>query len=362
MKRSHFCLTIVLLLLLIMSACRNTPAKSGKIQCDSETPTGSKSHDGNQTANSGDLYTPVTTENEIRALYALDYTDDPTNPPILSVTAYKGDFLVQRGWEGSGQWLDWVYGKSGIRYEMMYLDEPLLDLKILRKAAVKAVIGGPNSYNGVPSFPHVETATLDFICDEQGIPLDCFPYSGYGTSVSSTYWADSGETYYMGMQERREAVRSAQIDAGGVTVAFAPLADGSDFTAAYCEIPYTKISFPENGIVIFVRFHNTFLDSGELADGVTTDYLKIYGSLYPEDFPAGELTGNCLLIEKAEITQEKNDVVLTITLNVDRLSETPLGDEGFFQYTADRSYTGMGDVGPYFHIQIRVADDFSRLS
>lgn len=196
MKRSHFCLTIVLLLLLIMSACRNTPAKSGKIQCDSEAPTGSKSHDGNQTANSGDLYTPVTTENEIRALYALDYTDDPTNPPILSVTAYKGDFLVQRGWEGSGQWLDWVYGKSGIRYEMMYLDEPLLDLKILRKAAVKAVIGGPNSYNGVPSFPHVETATLDFICDEQGIPLDCFPYSGYGTSVSSTYWADSGETYY----------------------------------------------------------------------------------------------------------------------------------------------------------------------
>ena len=191
MKRSHFCLTIVLLLLLIMSACRNTPAKSGKIQCDSEAPTGSKSHDGNQTANLGDLYTPVTTENEIRALYALDYTDDPTNPPILSVTAYKGDFLVQRGWEGSGQWLDWVYGKSGIRYEMMYLDEPLLDLKILRKAAVKAVIGGPNSYNGVPSFPHVETATLDFICDEQGIPLDCFPYSGYGTSVSSTYWADS---------------------------------------------------------------------------------------------------------------------------------------------------------------------------
>lgn len=93
---------------------------------------------------------------------------------------------------------------------------------------------------------------MDFICDEQGIPLDCFPYSGYGTSVSSTYWADSGETYYMGMQERREAVRSAQIDAGGVTVAFAPLADGSDFTAAYCEIPYTKISFPETEMLFLL--------------------------------------------------------------------------------------------------------------
>ena len=75
----------------------------------------------------------------------------------------------------------------------------------------------------------------------------------------------------MGMQERREAVRSAQIDAGGVTVAFAPLADGSDFTAAYCEIPYTKISFPENGNVIFVRFHTG------LGGGVDDTILKIGG-------------------------------------------------------------------------------------
>lgn len=108
--------------------------------------------------------------------------------------------------------------------------------------------------HAVPSFPHAETATLDFICDEQVIPLDCFPYSDYRTSVSSTYWADSGETYYMGMQERREAVRSAQIDAGGVTVAFAPLADGSDFTAAYCEIPYTKIILLWTSIHIIALF------------------------------------------------------------------------------------------------------------
>ena len=35
-------------------------------------------------------------------------------------------------------------------------------------------------------------------------------------------------------------------------------------------------------------------------------------SLYPEDFPAGELSGSCVLIKKAEITQEGNNVVLTL--------------------------------------------------
>ena len=90
MKRSHFCLTIVLLLLLIMSACRNTPAKSGKIQCDSEAPTGSKSHDGNQTANSGDLYTPVTTENEfvLCTLWIIQMTHQSSDSVC---NGYKGD-------------------------------------------------------------------------------------------------------------------------------------------------------------------------------------------------------------------------------------------------------------------------------
>lgn len=161
----------------------------------------------------------------------------------------------------------------------------------------------------------------------------------------------------MGMAGRREAVRSAQIDAGGVTVAFAPLADGSDFTAAYCEIPYTEVSLPENGNVLFVTFHDTFLDSGELADGVTGEFLHSYGSLYPEDFPAGELSGSCVLIQKAEITQEGNNVVLTLTLDTDRLSEDPLGNgDGYFQFTAGTGCTGVADNGPYFRLQLRITN------
>ena len=238
---------------------------------------------------------------------------------------------------------------------MLCLYEPLLNCEIQGQASVEVVTGGPNTFNGVPGFPHVENVSLSLIYDEQGMPLDYDPYASGGINASETYWANAGESYSMGMAGRREAVRSAQIDAGGVTVAFAPLADGSDFTAAYCEIPYTEVSLPENGNVLFVTFHDTFLDSGKLADGVTTDYLHSYGSLYPEDFPAGELSGSCMLIKKAEITQEGNNVVLTLTLDTDRLSEDPLTDgDGYFQFTAGTEYTGIADNGPYFRLQLRI--------
>ena len=253
--------------------------------------------------------------------------------------------------------LDWVYGQSGIRRRLLFLYEPLLNCNIKGQASIEVVTGGPNSINGVPGFPHVENVSLNLVYDEQGMPLDYDAYGSGATSSSDTYWAGAGESYYMGMQGRREAVRSAQIDAGGVTVAFAPLADGSDFTAAYCEIPYTEVSLPENGNVLFVTFHDTFLDSGELADGVTVESLHSYGSLYPEDFPAGELSGSCMLIQKAEITQEGNNVVLTLTLDTDRLSEDPLGNgDGYFQFTAGTGCTGVADNGPYFRLQLRITN------
>ena len=253
--------------------------------------------------------------------------------------------------------LDWVYGQSGIRRRLLFLYEPLLNCNIKGQASIEVVTGGPNSINGVPGFPHVENVSLNLVYDEQGMPLDYDPYASGGVNGSETYWANAGESYSMSMAGRREAVRSAQIDAGGVTVAFAPLADGSDFTAAYCEIPYTEVSLPENGNVLFVTFHDTFLDSGELADGVTGEFLHSYGSLYPEDFPAGELSGSCVLIQKAEIAQEGSNVVLTLTLDTDRLSEDPLGNgDGYFQFTAGTGCTGVADNGPYFRLQLRITN------
>ena len=347
MKKT-FAFLSALLLLISLASCGAAPAQKEE-----------KTDSGNSSPASApdDTPTPVTTEEEVRALYAPDYEKDSTDPPILEIIPYEGDFLVRRGWENDSQWMDWVYGQSGIRRRMLCLYEPLLNCEIQGQASVEVVTGGPNAFNGVPGFPHVENVSLNLIYDEQGMPLDYNPYSSGATSSSDTYWAGAGESYYMGMQGRREAVRSAQIDAGGVTVAFAPLADGSDFTAAYCEIPYTEVSLPENGNVLFVTFHDTFLDSGELAEGVTTDYLHSYGSLYPEDFPAGELSGSCVLIKKAEITQEGNNVVLTLTLDTDRLSEDPLGNgDGYFQFTAGTGCTGVADNGPYFRLQLRITN------
>ena len=347
MKKT-FAFLSALLLLISLASCGAAPA-----QKEEKTDSGNSS----PAAAADDTPTPVTTEEEVRALYAPDYEKDSTDPPILEIIPYEGDFLVRRGWENDSQWMDWVYGQSGIRRRMLCLYEPLLNCEIQGQASVEVVTGGPNAFNGVPGFPHVENVSLNLIYDEQGMPLDYNPYSSGATSSSDIYWANAGESYSMGMAGRREAVRSAQIDAGGVTVAFAPLADGSDFTAAYCEIPYTEVSLPENGNVLFVTFHDTFLDSGELAEGVTTDYLHSYGSLYPEDFPAGELSGSCVLIKKAEITQEGNNVVLTLTLDTDRLSEDPLGNgDGYFQFTAGTGCTGVADNGPYFRLQLRITN------
>lgn len=302
-----------------------------------------------------DSSAPVVSEEDVRALYAKDYEESPDLPPVQSITKYEGDFLVLLGYENDMQWLDWVYGQSGIRRRMMELPQQLLDMEIIGPATIKVLTGGGNVYNGVPSFPHVETVSLNFLYNEQGHPLEYDFYRG-GLSNSGTYWANAGEKWSMGMMERREAVRSAQIDAGGVTVAFAPLADGSDFIAAYCEIPFTEVSFPENGNTILVTFYDTFLDSGTLTETSDTkdflDFLQEYGSLYPEDFPAGELIGNCVLIQKAEISQEGNNVVLTLTLN-----EEHLGDNDYFQYTVDSDYTGIADNGPYFRIQLRATNE-----
>ena len=347
--KKHLSFLTALLLLLSLAACGTAPAK------DAPPPDASGTQTGGSAPEPSGTFTPVTTEEEVRALYAAD--PDPFPPENLTITPYEGDFLVQIDRDTYAPMLDWVYGQSGIRRRMLFLYEPLLNCEIQGQASVEVVTGGPNAFNGVPGFPHVENVSLNLVYDEQGMPLDYDAYGSGATSSSDTYWAGAGESYYMGMQGRREAVRSAQIDAGGVTVAFAPLADGSDFTAAYCEIPYTEVSLPENGNVLFVTFHDTFLDSGELADGVTVESLHSYGSLYPEDFPAGELSGSCVLIQKAEIAQEGNNVVLTLTLDTDRLSEDPLGNgDGYFQFTAGTNCTGVADNGPYFRLQLRITN------
>ena len=231
-------LALAALLLLNLAACGDGPAPSSS----------GSSGDVSSSAGSSqtDVLSPVTTEAEVRALYG----DDADL--IVSIEAYQGDFLVQLGTEDSCPSLDWVYGQSGIRRRMLWLDTPLLRCEIESQASVRVVTGGPNIYNGVPGFPRVELATLSLLYDEQGRDRGYDPYVSPGIGSSEIYWAGAGERYSMGMQGRREAIRSAQVDAGGLTVAFAPLADGSDFVAAYCEIPYTEVALSEDGMTLTV--------------------------------------------------------------------------------------------------------------
>ena len=290
-------LTVAALLLLNLAACGESSVSN---------PSGS-SGDSSSSADPAqpDAFSPVTTEAEVRALYG----DDASL--ITSIEAYQGDFLVQLGTDDSCPSLDWVYGQSGIRRRMLWLDTPLLRCEIESQASVRVVTGGPNIYNGVPSFPRVELATLCLLYDEQGRDRGYDPYVSPGISSSEIYWAGAGERYSMGMQGRREAIRSAQIDAGGLTVAFAPLADGSDFTAAYCEIPYTEVALSEDGMT---------------------------------------------LIENADLRQDGNNAVLTVTLADGPIHGRNFGD-GYYRFTAETGYTGIADIGPYLRVTLNATNE-----
>lgn len=290
-------LALAALLLLNLVACGESSVSN---------PSGS-SGDSSSSADPAqpDAFSPVTTEAEVRALYG----DDADL--IASIEAYQGDFLVQLGTDDSCPSLDWVYGQSGIRRRMLWLDTPLLRCEIESQATIRVVTGGSNIYNGVPSFPRVELATLCLLYDEQGRDRGYDPYVSPGISSSEIYWAGAGERYSMGMQGRREAIRSAQIDAGGLTVAFAPLADGSDFTAAYCEIPYTEVALSEDGMT---------------------------------------------LIENADLRQDGNNAVLTVTLADGPIHGRNFGD-GYYRFTAETGYTGIADIGPYLRVTLNATNE-----
>ena len=290
-------LAMAVLLLLNLAACGDGPAPSSS----------GSSGDSSSSADPAqpDAFSPVTTEAEVRALYG----DDASL--ITSIEAYQGDFLVKLGTDEDCPSLDWVYGQSGIRRRMLWLDTPLLRCEIESQASVRVVTGGPNIYNGVPGFPRVELATLSLLYDEQGRDRGYDPYVSPSTGSSEIYWAGAGESYPMGMQGRREAIRSAQVDAGGLTVAFAPLADGSDFVAAYCEIPYTEVALSEDGMT---------------------------------------------LIENADLRQDGNNAVLTVTLADGPIHGRNFGD-GYYRFTAETGYTGIADIGPYLRVTLNATNE-----
>ena len=209
MKKT-FAFLSALLLLISLASCGAAPAQ------EEEKPDGSESRPAGEfspAAAADDTLTPVTTE-EVRALYAADGEAASDSLPVRAVTPYEGDFLVQLGGDGNDgmQYLDWVYGQSGIRRRMLCLGTPVMNLEITGPASLRVVTGGPNAFNGVPGFPHVESVSLSLIYDEQGMPLDYDPYASGGVNGSETYWANAGESYSMGMAGRREAVRSAHPD------------------------------------------------------------------------------------------------------------------------------------------------------
>ena len=122
------------------------------------------------------------------------------------------------------------------------------------------------------------------------------------------------------------------------------------------KIPYTEVALSEDGMTLTVTMHDTFLSSGTLSKDVDPDFLKEYGSLYPESFPAGELAGSCTLIENADLRQDGNIAVLTVTLADGPIHGRNFGD-GYYRFTAETGYTGIADIGPYLRVTLNATNE-----
>ncbi|MBP3485425.1 MAG: hypothetical protein J6J81_01165 [Oscillospiraceae bacterium] len=282
---------------------------------------------------------PVTTEAEVRALYGADASS------IVSVTPYEEDFLVQLDYYTPR--LDWVYGKSGVRRELMMMTEGAESVEILGTGYIQVLTDGVNVHNGQRYFPHYETASIIDRYDEYGDPL---PYGEGYASIDGTevYWAPITETHSLGMEGRREALSGAQLEVSGLSLSFGPLADGSDFASAYCWVPDTEISYDERNRTLTVTCHDTYLDSGELnkESGVDEAYLRENGSIYPADFPEGPLAGRCRLVESSYVIQSGDDAVILLVL-AECVEQV--------QYTVETGYEGPADTAPYLRLKLRKA-------
>ncbi|SFP05425.1 hypothetical protein SAMN05216343_102159 [Oscillibacter sp. PC13] len=328
------CVTALLASLLLLTSCSAPPEAASSLGAA-------------QKSNGAAVQAAVTSEEEVRALYAAD-----TNSyrAVQSVTPYEGDFLVCLGDNGYPTRFDWVYGATGIRRPLAFDYEGVVQVEILDTASIQALTDGVSTINGYRSFPHWVYADLSGLYDGTGqTGTDYDPYAWPPTAYTEPYWAAVTEPHSFGMFGRREAVSFAQVECSGFALSFAPLADGSDFSSAFCAPPGTDIAYDALSRTLTVTCRDTFLDSGELDPamaeaGYTAEWLQENNSLYPEDFPSGSLAGSCPLVESAAIAQVGNDAVVTLVLMAT--------DDPLF-YTVEEGYQGPADTGPYFRLKLR---------
>ncbi|NLL45259.1 MAG: hypothetical protein GX250_00435, partial [Clostridiales bacterium] len=198
------------------------------------------------------------TEGGLRALY------ESEDMPVVSITPYNGDFLVQYGEVAWG--FDWVYGKTGERHRVMFCDEGIRDVEIMKAGAIRVLTDGVFIETGYRGFPRILTGYAALLLDEHGRPL---PYETIAdNSIAHRYWADINEASALG-RTRREAVANALIDVTGAQFVFGPPADLkglSSFFAATSTLPATEISFDEESRVMTLIFRDTLLSSGDIPE------------------------------------------------------------------------------------------------
>ena len=301
---------------------------------------------GGASAGSSAAGTPVTSEDEVRAIY------DGTDMTIYSITPYNGDFLVRYtpAPDNGPWWLDWIYGQNGTRVKLMFCDQGIRECEIQAAGSIRVLTDGQNSEWAYRSFPHIQYATAILNLDENGAPV--FDEDLYYYSSPETYWADITEPVSMGMAGRRETIIDMSMTVAGVDIAFGPPVDLEGFGSFYADVctpPAAEFSYDADSRVLSVIFRDTSLSSGDvpvLDDEFLRNHyakqLEETGVTFPTGFPSGPLEGSNPLIVSADVEESDADTLLKLVLTEDAAA-----------YTVESGYTGPDDNGPYLRLILR---------
>jgi hypothetical protein len=263
--------------------------------------------------------TPKTnlTLEDVKALYK-DY--ESLGISIDKIIPYEGDYLVM--YAGGSWWFDWVYGKTGKRCRLMFCEEGIRKLEIIRRGCIRVLTDGKYCEFPSPHFPHYEIAYASVMFDENGEPITYDQFYA-PNSYKYTYWAPVSESNTIGSPGRRTVVTNALVDSTGLEVVFGPPADYDSmlYYAVYIPSPKIDIHYNEADKLITLTCQNTALFSGEI-ESVSDpekekrylDWLSRVGLLAPSSFPAGELNGSNSMVSKAVIEEADGNTVIKIYL------------------------------------------------
>ena len=310
-KKVSLALAFALTLSMGLTAC----APGGAAAQSAEAPQSSAGASTNQAAPA-----EITTVEQVKNLYHEELTVD-------EVWKHEGGWLVEYHQNSAEdvRELEWVF-PSGWRTYIGAFTETM-QYEVTGPAEVTIYTQGDNIANSYRTMPQKEVS-----CAREGDDLAVWK--------KDELFLPLEESWTFGLVSRPEQLYQARVGLKGVECAFIPsgnnVEDFGGFFVASTSIPLVETGFEPESRQFTLRMKETALSSGgitpeEIAEQERGGAPKIYRDLYPYSFPEGDLETDSRWITAAQLTQDGEDALITLTLAPEvvgyRLEADNLGDD-----------------------------------